>query len=164
MIRKMPKWMAGVALVLAVGTAPLACDGGGDDQDMGGAPNDEDGTGGKGSSTGGNGSSTGGKGSGVEGLDLFGTVRLERQVDAADIVAGAVDPELVDGEVVGAALYLQPQRLQRAGVEAATGFQVFHPQVEVVDQAASVELHRGFSSCCGWGRMRRAEAGFQRRG
>lgn len=63
----MPKWMAGVALVLAVGTAPLACDGGGDDQDMGGAPNDEDGTGGKGSSTGGNGSSTGGKGSGTGG-------------------------------------------------------------------------------------------------
>jgi len=46
MIRKMPKWMAGMALVLAVGASPLACGGGGDDEDMGGAPNDEDGTGG----------------------------------------------------------------------------------------------------------------------
>lgn len=46
MIRKMPKWMAGIALVLAVGASPLACGGGSGDEDMGGAPNDEDGTGG----------------------------------------------------------------------------------------------------------------------
>lgn len=46
MIRKMPKWMAGIALVLAVGASPMACGGGSGDTDMGGAPNDEDGTGG----------------------------------------------------------------------------------------------------------------------
>jgi hypothetical protein len=46
MIRKMPKWIAGAALALIAGAAPLACGGGGGTDNMAGAGNDEDGTGG----------------------------------------------------------------------------------------------------------------------
>ena len=45
MIRRMPKWVAGIALVLVAGAAPLACGGGGGTDNMGGDANDE-GTGG----------------------------------------------------------------------------------------------------------------------
>src|SRR6478736_2737097 len=69
MIRKMPKWIAGVAIALIAGAAPLACGGGGGTDNMAGAGNDEDGTGGGGDTDGTGGNDTDGTG----GNDTDGT-------------------------------------------------------------------------------------------
>src|SRR6187549_781576 len=79
MIRKMPKWMAGLALALVAGAMPLACGGGAAPDDMGGAPSDEDGTGG--TNTDGTGGTDGSAGAGTG-----GTAPVDASID--DLIAG----------------------------------------------------------------------------
>src|SRR6478735_5628597 len=75
MIRKMPKWIAGVAIALIAGAAPLACGGGGGTDNMAGAGNDEDGTGGTDGATGGN------DNDGSGGGDTDGTAPADASID-----------------------------------------------------------------------------------
>src|SRR6187549_3452367 len=95
MIRKMPKWMAGLALALVAGAMPLACGGGAAPDDMGGAPSDEDGTGGTNTDgTGGTdtdgtgGTNTDGSGGtdGSAGAGTGGTAPVDASID--DLIAG----------------------------------------------------------------------------
>ena len=82
----------------------------------------------------------------MKGVHALPVPGLEGEVDVGDRPVGPVDPEFVAGEMLRAfPREVAPEGLQDGAVEAPACLEIRDAQMNVVDQAALMELH-GFHS------------------